>query len=291
MHRAQVAVSLLSESDKMELRKINDKRLGLHVLQRLAAAPLVGYPLLLFWQKGWLPKPRSSATALLRDGRLLRCKLADRTQRTMYFGLFEPRETRLLAELLSPGDTFIDVGAHIGWFTTLAARRVGAAGHVIACEPYPPNATILKENLARNDCINVRVVEAALGAHQGTISLAKAGGDSGGVTALDWAWDGQVEVPMTTLDEISDGLGAVTIMKVDVEGWEAQILRGATKTLAQTKYVLIEINSAALKKAGSSPEEVFNLLHEAGFAKFLPIVEGGLRRLHRSHVSNTLAIR
>lgn len=275
----------------MNLHKTDKKRLGLYILYRLVAAPPVGYPLLLSWQKGWLPKPRSSATALLRDGRLLRCKLADRTQRTMYFGLFEPRETRLLAELLSPGDTFIDVGAHIGWFTTLASRLVGVAGHVIACEPYPSNATILKENLTRNDCINVRVVEDALGAHQGTISLAKAGGDTGGVTALDWAWDGRVEVPMNTLDEISNGLDPITMIKVDVEGWEAQILRGGTKTLAQTKYVLIEINPAALKKAGSSPEEIFDLLHKAGFAKFLPIVEGGLRRLHRSHVSNTLAMR
>jgi FkbM family methyltransferase len=209
----------------------------------------------------------------------------------MYLGLFEPRETHLLAELLRPGDTFIDVGAHIGWFTTLAARRVGMAGQVIACEPYPANAAILKENLARNDCPNARVVEVALGAQRGKIRLAQAGGDSGGVTALDWAWDGQVEVPMTTLDEVSDGLSTVTLLKVDVEGWEAQILRGAAKTLVHTKYVLIEINQAALNKAGSSSAEVIHLLREAGFAKFVPVVEGGLRRLHRSQVSNTLAMR
>src|ERR1019366_3705525 len=170
----------------MRLHKGNGKRhhASLHILYRVAAAPLVGYPLLLCWQKGWLPKPGSDATALLRDGRFLQCQLADRTQRTMYFGLFEPRETRLLRDLLAPGDTFIDVGAHIGWFTTVAARRVGGAGQVVACEPYPSNAVMLKGNLARNDCKNVRVVEAALGSRPGTIILAKAGGDSGGGTGL-----------------------------------------------------------------------------------------------------------
>jgi len=57
------------------------------------------------------------------------------------------------------------------------------------------------------------VVEVALGAQRGKIRLAQAGGDSGGVTALDWAWDGQVEVPMTTLDEVSDGLSTVTLLR------------------------------------------------------------------------------
>jgi FkbM family methyltransferase len=260
-------------------------------LYRVASVPVVGYALLLGWQKEWLPKPRSEATALLRDGRLLRCQLADRTQRTMYLGLFEPRETRLLRELLEPGDTFIDIGAHIGWFTTVAARCVGATGQIVACEPYPSNAVMLRGNLARNGCKNVRVVEAALGSRPGTLTLAKGGGDSGGVTALNWARDERVQVPMTTLDEIAGGLGTVALMKVDVEGWELHVLRGAARMLSQTKYVMIEINPPALRKAGSSPEEVFGLLRHAGFTKFLPVIEGGLRRLHRSLVRNVLATR
>jgi FkbM family methyltransferase len=260
------------------------------ILNRVAATPLVGYPLLLCWQNGWLPKPHGNAIALLGDGRLLQCQLADRTQRTMYLGLFEPRETRLLHKLLASGDTVIDVGAHIGWFTTLAARAVGDAGRVIACEPYPANATMLKSNLAQNNCRNVRVMEVALGDQRGTITLATAG-DSGGVTALDWARSGPAEVPMTTLDTVAAGLGAVTLIKVDVEGWEAHVLRGAARTLMHTKYVLIEINPQALRKGGSSPDEIFGLLQRAGFTKFATLAEGGFRRLHRTVVSNVLAMR
>jgi FkbM family methyltransferase len=267
------------------------RHIRLRFWYRLAAVPVVGYSLLLFWRNGWFPRPQSETTAILSDGRLLKCRLSDRTQRTMYLGLFEPSETRLLRDLLEPGDTFIDVGAHIGWFTTLAARRVGLHGRVVACEPYPANVTMLKGNLAQNDCKNVRVLETALGSRPGTVVLATAGGDSGGVTALNWALDGRVEVPMTTLDDITADLGVVTLIKVDVEGWEAHVLRGAARTLSQTKHVLIEVNPEALKKAGSSPEEIIHLLTSAGFTKIVPVVEGGLRRLHRSSVSNVLATR
>lgn len=261
------------------------------LLYRVLSSPSAGYPLLLCWNKGWLPEPRREATARLRDGRLLQCQLADVTQRTMYLGLFEPRETRLLGELLHPGDTFIDVGAHIGWFTTAAARLVGTTGTVIACEPYPSNASILKANLAENRCANVRVIESALGDQPGTLSLASAG-NSGGVTALDWTRrDGLVEVPETTLDDVAAGLDTVALLKIDVEGWEAHVLRGAARTLPRTAHVLIEINEASLRKAGSSPEEILGLLRAGGFGTFTPITERGLRRLSRSDITNVLAAR
>jgi FkbM family methyltransferase len=261
------------------------------IAYRVATTPVVGYTLILLWQKGVLPKPRGEATARLKDGRRLQCLLADKTQRTMYLGLFEPDETRLLADLLGPGDSCIDVGAHIGWFTTLAAGLVGASGQVVACEPYPSNLILLQKNLDQNGCRNVRLVATALGSRLGTLSLAAGAGDSGAVTALDWAHDGRVEVPMTTLDDISGDLGDIALIKMDVEGWEAQILAGAEETLARTRHVLIEINRPALKKAGSSEEDLFDLLRRAGFTRFHPVTPGGLRRFQRSVVGNVLATR
>ena len=72
---------------------------------------VVGYPLLVSWQKGWLRAPRGRDEVRLRDGRTLLCDLSDSTQRTMALGLYEPAETRVVTEILKPGDTFIDVGA------------------------------------------------------------------------------------------------------------------------------------------------------------------------------------
>lgn len=258
---------------------------------RAAGSPLVGYPLLLAWQRGWLPVPRSAGLARLKDGRLLHCDLRDRTQRTMFLGLFEPEETKLVRASLRPGDVFVDVGAHIGWFTTLAARRVGAAGRVLACEPFPRNAAGLRQNLAENGCDNVDLVSSALGSSAGTLRLA--GGDSGSITAVDWAQHDGIEVPMTTLDAVTRaaGLGNIALLKVDVEGWEPQVLGGGPVTLARTSRVLIEINRPALARAGYGPDDLIVLLRQSGFTTFVTLAERGLRRLRRADVTNLLATR
>jgi Methyltransferase FkbM domain len=125
------------------------------------------------WLKGWLPIPQADVQVRLDDGRLLQFRLSDRTQRTMWLGLFEPSETRLVSDSLLPGDVFVDVGAHVGWFTTIAARRVGSSGQVIACEPYPENAAAFRKNLALNGMQDVLVVESALGNRPGTLRLRK----------------------------------------------------------------------------------------------------------------------
>jgi FkbM family methyltransferase len=196
----------------------------------------------------------------------------------MALGLFEPAESRLIRELLGPRDTFVDVGAHIGWFTTIAAQCVGEDGLVIACEPYPPNVAALKENLELNSAENVRLVDMALGSQPGTLSLGFAA-DSGATTALDWGPCQRVEAPMTTLDKVTAEVSSVTVMKMDVEGWEAHVLRGGSEALARTEHVLMEINRPVLKKAGSSSEELYGLLRNSGFKTFIPVTQRGLLRL------------
>lgn len=259
---------------------------------RLFSRSLPGYPLLLCWRREWIAAPRGDGTASLRDGRILTCRLTDRTQRTMYLGLFEPAETRLVKELLVAGDLFIDIGAHIGWYTTIASSLV-QEGKVIAFEPYPENASSLKENLRLNHCLNVQVVETALGEESGTTTIASSGGDSGSVTALPWAQEGRSEVPITTLDDVdlNTGIGPAALVKMDVEGWEGHVIRGATKTLSRAKRVLLEINRPALAEAGSSQEEIFDLLRRCGFSSFFHVTEGGFRRFSSDAVSNVLATR
>jgi len=257
----------------------------------LVACPIVAYPLLLCWLRGLLPIPQADVQVHLDDGRLLQCRLSDRTQRTMWLGLFEPSESRLVSEILVPGDVFVDVGAHVGWFTTIAARQVGSAGRVIACEPYPENAAALRKNIALNDMHNVLVIESALGRQPGTLRLRR-GTDSGGVTALDWATGGDEHVPMTTLVDMASGIAAIKLLKIDVEGWAPQVLRGAVETLRRSANVLIEINRPALQEAASSPEEVFDLLRDTGFTSFETVGQTGFRRLHRDdRVANVLARR
>lgn len=74
-------------------------------------------------------------------------------------GVWELAETRFLLATLLPGQTFVDVGAHLGYFSVLAARRVGPTGSVIAVEPEPRNLRLLRQNLARNGCTNAAVLD------------------------------------------------------------------------------------------------------------------------------------
>jgi predicted O-methyltransferase YrrM len=74
------------------------------------------------------------------------------------YGMWEPGETRYLLSTLTAGQTFVDVGAHVGYFSVLAARRVGPAGSVIAIEPELRNLELLRRNLERNDCTNAVVL-------------------------------------------------------------------------------------------------------------------------------------
>jgi FkbM family methyltransferase len=257
---------------------VNDSGLTRGFFRETVTLPAVGYPLLMLWQKAWLRAPQGIREVRLRDGRILRCDQSDSTQRTMSLGLFEPAETNLVRTLLKPGDTFVDVGAHIGWFTTVASRAVGGHGHVVACEPYPSTLAVLKQNIALNGGHNVRLVQQALGSEPGELSLAPTG-DSGGVTALDWGQPERVTASMTTLDEVAAELPVIALLKMDVEGWEPHVLRGGKKTLQRTERVLFEVNKPALKKAGSSADELYGLLRDEGFTTFTPVARHGLRRL------------
>jgi hypothetical protein len=96
---------------------------------------------------------------------------------------------------------------------------------------------------------------------------------------------------VTTLDEVGKDIGAVTLMKIDVEGWETNVLRGGGSTLSRTKFVLIEMNGPGIAYTGSSREEIFGLLRDAGFSHFFRVNEGGLRRIVRGDVTNVLAIK
>ena len=133
-----------------------------------------------------------------------------------------------------PGDVVLDLGANLGCFMLPVARLVGETGHVYCVECVPNNAADLRRTVAANQLDNVTVIEQAAGATQGTTRMSlhqkssqhSAFYDSGGETA---------EVSTTTVDDLvaAQGLTRVDFIKIDVEGMEADVLRGAARTLRQ----------------------------------------------------------
>jgi FkbM family methyltransferase len=150
-------------------------------------------------------------------------------------GRAEPTVQDTLVSVLRPGDVVYDVGANIGFFTMLCARLVGPDGRVYAFEPMPANAAALRHNLALNGFQNVEVVEAAASDADGTATLLVSRWsafhrlEGEGFRSRNWQDEATMEVQTVRLDEFAaqDGVRAPNLVKVDVEGAEADVIRGA----------------------------------------------------------------
>ena len=147
---------------------------------------------------------------------------------------------------LRRGDTFVDAGASIGFFSLLGARVVGTEGRVVAFEPQPAAARSIRENAALNGFANVTVVDAALSFHTGDALLEGVGEATAHVTAR--STDRAVRVPCVTLDgflaEHADLRPA--LVKIDVEGHETGVMDGMVATLgSQRPALIVECHAAA----------------------------------------------
>jgi FkbM family methyltransferase len=173
----------------------------------------------------------------------------------------EPRVRQLLEAELPQGGTFVDGGANIGFYTLLAARRVGAAGKVVAFEMMPDTAAILRRHVADNGPVPVEVIERALSERSGErVTASVEPGQHGQASIID-SGAGQrhkVSVETVTLDEALAHLGRIDLIKLDLEGAEFMALSGARAVLARTGCLVFESND--------QDPRIFALLEAAGFA-------------------------
>lgn len=163
---------------------------------------------------------------------------------------------------LKPGDVVLDIGAYVGMFTVKAASLVGATGRVIAIEPSPENYELLVRNC--EGLSNVALVKKAIMSTTGTGRLYYS--RSAAANSLVTHWKRHVEVETTTLDDLVQGLGLdkVDFIKVDAEGAEIDVLKGAQSVLAKgVKLVIAAYHTAPNGEAEVA--QVAMLLREAGY--------------------------
>jgi FkbM family methyltransferase len=153
----------------------------------------------------------------------------------LLLGTYESEQSERLRQCVQPGSVVYDVGANAGYYALLASRLVGARGRVVAFEPEPRNAAFLREHVARNRAANVDVVESAVGNVPGAHGFARRGTGRG---RLDER--GELRVRVLRLDDfVADGARAPDVIKIDVEGGELDVLRGAARLLASSRPLLL----------------------------------------------------
>lgn len=167
-----------------------------------------------------------------------------RGDREITLGIYEAPVAHALTENLRQGGVFYDIGANIGYFTMLAARQVGPVGRVCAFEPVARNAAAIVRSARLNGFGNIDVFEKAAGARGGVAELNLAHHIGGAMLASIGAppdRSGSVEVDVVTIDDFADarGLPPPSLVKIDVEGAELEVLRGMTETLRSHAPVLI----------------------------------------------------
>ncbi len=179
----------------------------------------------------------SPFTARIRAGALQGRRWVIASGSRFVKGTYEPIQSEAFQRLIRPGSVVFDVGAHVGYYTVLSSVLAGTRGQVIAFEPLPANLKYLRRHLKLNDCANVRVLTNCVG--EGS-SIARFD-DSHGTGVGHLANDGTLEVQVRSLDEMveSGELPIPTFIKIDVEGAELQVLKGAERLLRRHRPTLV----------------------------------------------------
>jgi FkbM family methyltransferase len=217
-----------------------------------------------------ISQPPARALQSMSDGFQMDLALQDRMQRSMFLNRrHEPETEQAFKSFIAKSKVFVDVGANIGYFS-LAAKALNPRLQVFAFEPLPGNAENLRRNIELNHFKQIEVIEECLSDQAGTTEFMVPPGDEcgwGRIAYRDLFSGQKISRPMTTLDQFYTGRNLpIDLLKVDVEGFEMNVFKGAKKVLSELKPVIcFEANEPCLKDVGTSSQELFDFLKSHGY--------------------------
>jgi FkbM family methyltransferase len=203
----------------------------------------------------------------------MRLALGDWLGRHVYAtGEYEPATAAVIKAILRPGDTFVDVGANVGYFTLLGASRVGPRGRVFAFEPVPHLRKQLAANVRLNRFATVTVRGEAIAEQPGEAEFFLGPADHCGTSSLRSVAGsaGTLTVRTGRLDDMLPAEQKVRLIKIDVEGAEYAALCGMHDCLRRHHPdLVIEVTDAFLRAMGHSAEMLFRFLRETGYRMYV----------------------
>jgi FkbM family methyltransferase len=182
---------------------------------------------------------------------------------------YEPLVWHRVMREIRAGDHVAEVGASIGLYALAFAGRVGAAGHVTAFEPDPQSAAALEANVSVNGWRDrITTIRAAVGKNSGQVRFAAAHGLESRIETRPEASHGVITVPMITLDDAIGG-NRIDVIKIDVEGFEQQVIEGArnllTKERGRPRAILVEVHPFAWAETGTTSASFLGVLDGTGY--------------------------
>ena len=185
------------------------------------------------------------------------------------FRIYERNEIAFFKRILEPGQTMLDIGANVGLYTALAGKIIGPAGRIMSFEPDLQSLKYLKETVSKNNLDFAEVINAAASDQWGSARLHVSNSNRGDnrLYANELS-DESFEVETVRVDDLlmDRGIASVDVIKIDVQGFEGQVISGMEKTLkeSQNLRMLMEFWPKGLEDAGSDSEQLLIKLESLG---------------------------
>jgi FkbM family methyltransferase len=212
--------------------------------------------------------PKGSMRNVSRNGFQYQLDISDYMQWLIYFGIkAEPREK--LYGLIKPGMIILDIGANIGETSMAFSKLAGDKGKVFSFEPDPQTFERLKKHLELNGCANVTPVNKGLGQNEGELFLEEGEHNSGGNRIAPGQQSQGKKIVVTTLDHFveENNITKIDFIKIDVEGYEYNVLLGAEKTIKKNQpSFFIELVDDFLKDQGASSKMLVEFLEQKKYS-------------------------
>ena len=220
------------------------------------------------------------------DGRVLNVDFDDHLSQLMFFlGEYERTITEAIRKIVRSGDICLDIGANVGWYTTLLQSLAGPGGEVHSFEPVPSTFETLGSNVAANpNAASVRLNNIALGDENREVVIHTFGNLSAGHASISDFGDTdsfEITVPMKKLDDYlsENRVDEVKFAKIDIEGAELSMLKGASRLFEQVVPPVIVIEAAleTTRPFGYLPNDLIRFIDRQCAYDFYEFVEAADR--------------
>jgi FkbM family methyltransferase len=218
--------------------------------------------------------PKGQERRVKREGLEFVVDPSDYIEWHLFFGIRD-HNADFLFDRCKPGYTVLDIGTNIGYFALKMAQRVGSSGRVFGFEPHPFIFNKASRNLELSKMENVEIARIGLGSKSGWASMetpVEANRGQTHITSMDDSGESEIRL----LDDWVQGkqIEKIDLIKIDVEGFEYDVLSGGLRTLAEMRPLMfIELSDPHLSRFGHSSKKLLGLLAELGYS-FVDVSSG-----------------